>query len=56
VKALTNGRGADVVFDPVGGDVFDESMRCVNWDARLLTIGLRAAVGASCINLILIKH
>ncbi len=29
VKALTGGRGADVIYDPVGGDVFDESMRCV---------------------------
>ena len=31
VKALTDGRGADVIYDPVGGSVFDESMRCINW-------------------------
>jgi NADPH:quinone reductase len=39
VKALTGGRGADVIFDPVGGDVFDESTRCINFDGRLLVIG-----------------
>ncbi|MEL6416346.1 MAG: NADPH:quinone oxidoreductase family protein [Pseudomonadota bacterium] len=39
VKALTNGRGADVIYDPVGGDVFDESVRCIAFDGRLLVIG-----------------
>jgi len=39
VKALTGGRGADVVFDPVGGDVFDESVRCIAFDGRLCVIG-----------------
>lgn len=39
VKALTGGRGADVIFDPVGGDVFDESVRCIAFDGRLLVIG-----------------
>ena len=39
VKALTDGRGADVVFDPVGGDVFDESVRCIAFDGRLLVVG-----------------
>jgi NADPH2:quinone reductase len=39
VKSLTGGRGADVVFDPVGGDVFDESVRCIAFDGRLLVIG-----------------
>src|SRR5690606_29403833 len=39
VKDLTGGRGADVVYDPVGGDVFDELMRCVNWGGRILVIG-----------------
>ncbi len=29
VKALTGGKGADVIYDPVGGDVFDESVRCI---------------------------
>jgi len=39
VKALTNGRGADVIFDPVGGDIFDESTRCIAFNGRLLVIG-----------------
>lgn len=39
VKALTAGRGADVIFDPVGGDVFDESVRCIAFDGRLCVIG-----------------
>jgi len=39
VKAITGGDGADVIFDPVGGDVFDESVRCIAFDGRLLTIG-----------------
>jgi NADPH2:quinone reductase len=39
VKALTNGRGADVIYDPVGGDVFDESTRCIAFGGRLLVIG-----------------
>lgn len=39
VKDLTGGRGADVIFDPVGGDVFDESVRCIAFDGRLLVIG-----------------
>jgi NADPH2:quinone reductase len=56
VKELTDGRGADVVYDPVGGDVFDESMRCVNWNARLLTIGFTSGRWPqAAVNLILIK-
>lgn len=39
VKALTDGRGADIIYDPVGGDVFDESVRCIAFDGRLLVIG-----------------
>jgi NADPH2:quinone reductase len=39
VKALSGGAGADVIYDPVGGDVFDESMRCIAFDGRLLIVG-----------------
>ena len=39
VKQLTGGRGADVVFDPVGGDLFDASVHCMGWGGRLLVIG-----------------
>lgn len=57
VKALTDGRGADVIYDPVGGTVFDESMRCINWNGRLLTIGFTSGVWPkAAVNHILIKH
>jgi NADPH2:quinone reductase len=39
VKALTDDRGADVIYDPVGGDVSDESMRCIAPFGRLLIVG-----------------
>jgi NADPH2:quinone reductase len=39
VKEITGGRGADVIYDPVGGDVFDESVRCIAFDGRLLVVG-----------------
>jgi NADPH2:quinone reductase len=39
VKKLTNGRGADVIYDPVGGDVFDLSTKCIAPDGRLLVVG-----------------
>ncbi|MGV3512792.1 MAG: NADPH:quinone oxidoreductase family protein [Novosphingobium sp.] len=42
VLAATDGKGADLVFDPVGGDVFDESTRCMAFDGRLLVIGFAA--------------
>ena len=38
VKEITGG-GADVIYDPVGGDVFDESVRCIAWGGRLLVVG-----------------
>ncbi len=39
VKDLTGGRGADVIYDPVGGDVFDKSTKCIAFSGRLLVIG-----------------
>ena len=39
VLAATDGRGADVIADPVGGDVFDESTRCISFGGRLLVLG-----------------
>ena len=56
VKALTGDKGADVIYDPVGGDVFDESMRCINRRGRILIIGFtsgRAALAKT--NHLLIK-
>ena len=42
VLAITARHGADVIFDPVGGDVFDESLRCIAWEGRLLVVGFGA--------------
>ena len=57
VKSLTQGKGADVIYDPVGGDVFDESMRCINWGGRILTIGFTSGRWPLApVNLILIKQ
>jgi len=39
VKAATGGRGADVVFDPVGGDAYTGSARCVAFEGRILVVG-----------------
>lgn len=39
VKAATGGRGADVIYDPLGGDIFDLSTKCVAFSGRLLVIG-----------------
>lgn len=56
VKEITGAGGADVVFDPVGGTVFDESMRCVNFGGRILTIGFTSGGWPQApVNLVLIK-
>jgi NADPH2:quinone reductase len=55
VKRITDGRGVDVVFDPVGGEVFEESLRCIAWGARLLVVGFTSGVGVARTNLVLIK-
>ncbi|MGE4617168.1 MAG: zinc-binding dehydrogenase [Gammaproteobacteria bacterium] len=43
IKARTGGRGADVVYDTVGGDAFDACSRAMAWDGRLLVVGLGPA-------------
>jgi len=56
VKELTGGRGADVIYDPVGGDVFDESMRCIAPFGRILIVGFTSGrVGLAKTNHLLIK-
>jgi NADPH:quinone reductase len=55
VKRITDGRGADVVFDPVGGEIFENSLRCIAWGARLLVIGFTGGIGLARTNLLLIK-
>jgi NADPH:quinone reductase len=39
IKTLTHGRGADMIVDPVGGDIFDESCRCIAFSGRLMVVG-----------------
>jgi NADPH2:quinone reductase len=56
VKALTGGLGADIIFDPVGGDVFDESVRCIAFDGRLLAVGFTSGrIPTIAVNMPLIK-
>ena len=42
VSRLTNGRRADVIYDPVGGELFEQTKRCLGWDGRLIVIGFAA--------------
>ena len=56
VKALTGGNGADVIYDPVGGDLFQQCARCINWKGRILVIGFASGtIPAYKINLALLK-
>jgi NADPH2:quinone reductase len=56
VKELTGGKGADVIYDPVGGDVFDESIRCINWGGRILVVGFTSGrIPTAPVNMPLIK-
>jgi len=56
VKELTDGKGADVIYDPVGGDVFDESIRCINWGGRILIVGFTSGrIPTAPVNMPLIK-
>ncbi len=57
VKALTGGKGADVIFDPVGGDLFDQSMRCIAPEGRVLVIGFASGrIGEVKANRLLLKE
>jgi NADPH2:quinone reductase len=57
VRELTHGNGADVVYDPVGGDVFDASLRCVAWEGRIVVIGFASGrVPQIPANLVLVKN
>ena len=57
VREFTDGVGADVVYDAVGGDAFDQAIRAVNWEARMLIIGFAAGrIQQVPANLILVKN
>ncbi|MFC5694332.1 NADPH:quinone oxidoreductase family protein [Pseudomonas sp. GCM10022186] len=56
VKELTNGQGADVIYDPVGGDLFDAAIRAINWNGRLLVVGFASGrIPELPVNLALLK-
>ncbi|MFF7493207.1 MULTISPECIES: NADPH:quinone oxidoreductase family protein [Streptomyces] len=44
VKEATGGRGADVVYDPVGGDAYAKSAKCVAFEGRILVVGFASGV------------
>jgi len=57
VKAATDGRGADVIYDPVGGEVFDLSTKCIAFNGRLLVIGFASGVIPTIqVNRVLLKN
>jgi len=56
VMALTNGKGADVCFDPVGGDLFDAALSALGWGGRILLIGFVGGVPQIPANRLLVKH
>lgn len=57
ILRLTGGKGADMVFDPIGGDVFDASLRSLAWGGRLLVVGfLGGRIADLKSNYVLIKN
>jgi NADPH2:quinone reductase len=57
VMELTEGRGADVIYDSVGGDTTDQSLKCIAWNGRLLIIGFASGkIPAIQANRILLKN
>lgn len=57
VKQVTGGKGADVIYDSVGGDIFDKSLKCIAWNGRLLVIGFAGGtIPSVAANRILLKN
>ena len=57
VNELTEGRGADVIYDPVGGDVFERSTKCIAFEGRIVVVGFASgAVGVAKANHALVKN
>ena len=57
LKDMTAGRGADVIFDPVGGDLFDQALRRIAWEGRYLVIGFASGrIPAAPANIALLKN
>lgn len=57
VKQVTEGRFVDVVYDPVGGEIFEQAVRCMAWEGRYLVIGFASGkIPEIAINRMLIKN
>lgn len=56
VMALTDGKGVDVVFDPVGGDLFDSALSSLGWGGRILLVGFVGGIPRIPANRLLVKH
>ncbi|MFD3916445.1 NADPH:quinone oxidoreductase family protein [Streptomyces sp. NPDC058603] len=57
VKEATGGRGADVVYDPVGGDAFTKSTKCVAFEGRIVVVGFASgAISTAALNHALVKN
>ncbi|MDQ7026127.1 MAG: NADPH:quinone oxidoreductase family protein [Anaerolineae bacterium] len=57
VKDITDGQFADVIYDPVGGDIFDAAVRCMAWESRYLVIGFASGrIPELAANRVLIKN
>jgi NADPH2:quinone reductase len=56
VLALTDGKGADVCFDPVGGELFDAALSALGWGGRILLVGFVGGVPQIPANRLLVKH
>jgi NADPH:quinone reductase and related Zn-dependent oxidoreductases len=56
IKRLTGGQGADVIYDPVGGELFDQAVRGLAWNGRLLVVGFASGtIPQMAANLVLLK-
>lgn len=57
VLEITAGHGADVIYDPVGGDIFDLSLKCIAWEGRLVVIGFASGrIPEVKVNRVLLKN
>jgi NADPH:quinone reductase len=56
VMALTDGKGADLCFDPVGGDLFDAALSSLGWGGRILLVGFAGGIPSIPANRLLVKH
>lgn len=57
VKELTGGYGADIIYDPVGGDLFDSSLRCIAPEGKIIIIGFASGrIPSVTTNILLVKN